>query len=320
MEIPAPFLKNLLDYASYQALDVSALNRLLTHPVVDLCDPDEMVLATDYLDVLKHLITTPNSRTTGLHIGAYLNLNSLGLVLDISLSTSSLKQGIYILEGFLRSKFPLVSSVVTQGSEHYELKLESSVKDEKVKTELLNMTLCIVYRELKLMLPAEVPLSIRFPYSKKEDAGLFFTEEVTFSSDHVILLPKNMDELEINEKRVKDIELLLPKFVSMLNQNNINVKRFSKNVRGMALNMCNPEIPSLKQVQEQFACSERTFQRRLTAEGTSYRQITNEIKKELAYYLSNEKHLRTKDIAYILGYSGSSAYLHALKEWKEEPN
>ncbi len=80
--------------------------------------------------------------------------------------------------------------------------------------------------------------------------------------------------------------------------------------------MCNPEIPNLNQVQKQFACSERTFQRRLTAEGTSFRKIVNEIKEELSDYLSNERHLKTKDIAYILGYSESSAYLHALKGWK----
>ena len=86
----------------------------------------------------------------------------------------------------------------------------------------------------------------------------------------------------------------------------------------MALNMCNPEIPSLKQVLHQFSYSERTFQRKLTAEGTSFRSITNEIKMELSNYLMKEKHLKVKDVAFILGYSDSSAFLHAVKGWKEK--
>lgn len=318
MRVHAPFLKNLLDYASFQNMDTIALKRLTANPNIDFNDPGEMVDAKDYVIVLQNIIETAKSDYIGLSIGVYLNLSSLGLVLEISLSTSSLKQGIYILENFLKSKFPIVSFTIVEDSEYYALRLESSVENKEVKSELLNMVLCIIYRELKLMLPNELAPQIRFPFCKKEDTSLFFKEEVAYSTDHLVILPENLDELEINLNRVKEIELLLPKFVSMLNQSDDSSREFSKNVRGMALNMCNPEIPNLKQVQKQFACSERTFQRRLTAEGTSFRRIVNEIKEELSYYLSNEKHLKTKDIAYILGYSESSAYLHALKGWKNE--
>jgi AraC-like DNA-binding protein len=318
MKVQAIFLKNLLDYAAFQQMDTVALKSLMANPDADLNSQEGMVPASDYINVLESIIEESRNSHCGLSIGSFLNLSSLGLVLEISLNTSSLKQGIYILEKFLLSKFPIVSFAFVEGTGYTALQLDSSVENEKVKNELLNMVMYIIYRELKLMLPnGEVP-KIRFPFSNNEEMSLFFKEEVFHDHNHLIILPENLDGLQINVNRVKDIELLLPKFVSMLNQSDSYSKEFSKNVRVMTLNMCDPEIPNLKQVQKQFACSERTFQRRLTGEGTTFRNIVNEIKEELANYLSNEHHLKTKDIAYILGYSESSAYLHAQKEWKSK--
>lgn len=316
MKVKGLFLKHLLDYASFQNMDTIALKQLTTEPHTNLCDLELMINANDYLIVLQNILETSKTNSCGLNIGAYLNLKSLGLVLDISLNTSSIKQGIYILENYLKSQFPVVSLSLIEDSTYYTLQLQSAIENETLKRELLNMVLCIVYRELKLMLPIAFVPQIKFPFSNKENTSLFFEEDTKYSAYHQVILPRDLDKLEINVNNVKEIELLLPKFISMLNEGDYNSKAFSKKVKSMILNMCNPEIPNLKQVQKQFVYSERTFQRRLTAEGTSFRSIVNGIKKELSFYLSNEKHLKTKDIAYIMGYSDSSAYLHALKNWE----
>ena len=43
---------------------------------------------------------------------------------------------------------------------------------------------------------------------------------------------------------------------------------------------------------------------------------SDDVKRELSYYLANGKLIKTQDIAYILGYSEPSAYLHAVKRWE----
>jgi len=318
MQIYGAFLNSLLDYAAFRNMDVKALKNLINDTDFKKPHPDKMVAAKDYLKVLQRIIDFKEDDNTGLNIGSYFNLSSLGLVLEISLSTSSIKQGIFILKNFLESKFPIVSLGLKEQSGSNILCFESIVDDKRLSRHLLDMVLCIVNRELKLMLPKGINPQVCIPFKEKEQVDLFFDGEPTYAESHKIVLPQDLDKLEINVNRIKEIEILLPKFISMLNQNDKNSDEFSKNVRGMALNMCNPEIPNLKQVQKQFPCSERTFQRKLTLEGTSFRNIVNDIKKELAEYLSNERHLRTKDIAYILVYSGPSAYLHALKRWQSE--
>lgn len=315
MKVDAHFLKNLLDFASFRNGDHTVLDTLMEKQHFDLNSGEEMIDAEAYLAVFESVVDASDGRC-GLNMGAFFNMSSLGLVLEISLSTSGIKQGIYILENYLKSKFPIVTVQLQENADGYMLGFDSVVEDLKVKTELLNMVLYVVYRELSLMLPKELIPRIRLPHHNEEDALLFFKQDILPDPEHLIVLPRNLDELEINNNRTRGIELLLPKFIAMLDRTDNNPARFSENVRRMVLNMCDPEVPNLKQVRSQFACSERTFQRRLTCEGTSFRKIVNDIKEELSDYLSNEKHLKTKEIAYILGYADASAYLHALKEWK----
>lgn len=93
---------------------------------------------------------------------------------------------------------------------------------------------------------------------------------------------------------------------------------FSDQVRKMILNMCRPELPSFGQVSKQFPFSERSIQRKLIQEGWSYRSIADDIKKERSMYLSSGDKMKTKEIAYVLAYSEPSAYLHAVKRWRDE--
>jgi len=65
-----------------------------------------------------------------------------------------------------------------------------------------------------------------------------------------------------------------------------------------------------------FPLSNRTIQRKFTDEGLSFCKITDDIKSELSSYLSKGNKMKIQDIAFILGYSEPSAYLHAVKKWK----
>ncbi|MBD3630037.1 AraC family transcriptional regulator ligand-binding domain-containing protein [Cyclobacterium sp.] len=318
MEIFAPYLGSLLDYATYQNLRSETLRKDLINPDLDIANPNEMVDANEYLAVFNHVIEATDSEYCGLNFGCYLNLGALGLVLEISLNTSSIEQGVHILQNFLDTKFPLVSAKIIEDSQQYILELDSPIEDVKVKKHLLDMILSIIYRELKLMLNKPFEPKIRLPFTDNEPYNDALNVEVTYHSSYQLLLPLEILNTEINKNRVKEIELLLPKFIAMLNKKEEDGKFFSHQVRNMILNMCSPEIPFFEQIQKQFPYSNRTMQRKLTNEGMSFRGIVNTIKEELSNYLINEKHFKTKDVAFILGYSESSAYLHAVNSWKKK--
>lgn len=316
MEVFAPYLRNLFDYASYQNLDSITLRKGWIKPNLGTDNPNDMVDAKKYLSVFNQILEATNNEYFGLNFGCYLNLGALGLVLDISLNTSSIKQGVVILQNFLAKKFPLVSAKSFEDSQHYILELDSPIENENLKRNLLDMVLSIIYRELKLMLPQPFVPKIRLPFTNNKPYVDALNEEVAYHSHYQFLLPLEIVNKEINKNKVKEIELLLPQFIVMLNEGKEDRKSFSNQVRNMILNMCSPDFPNFTQIEKQFPYSNRTIQRKLMKEGMSYRAIVNSIKEELSNYLMNEKHLKTEDIAFILGYSESSAYLHAVKKWK----
>jgi AraC-like DNA-binding protein len=59
----------------------------------------------------------------------------------------------------------------------------------------------------------------------------------------------------------------------------------------------------------------RTLQRRLRAEKTGYKQILDDVRRELAVDYVSEPDLSIKEITYMLGFSEPSNFTRAFKRW-----
>jgi AraC-like DNA-binding protein len=64
-----------------------------------------------------------------------------------------------------------------------------------------------------------------------------------------------------------------------------------------------------------LAMSGRTLQRRLTAEGASYHELLDEVRKEAAGRHISEPTLAIGDVAYLLGCSEPAPFHRAFKRW-----
>ncbi|MCF6361411.1 MAG: AraC family transcriptional regulator ligand-binding domain-containing protein [Cyclobacteriaceae bacterium] len=315
MKIFAPHIANLFFYGAYQGISESSLRKNLTEGELDVCNVDNWVSDSDYLRVLETLIHKTNNSYFGLYFGSYLNIKALGLIAELSLNASSLKQAILFLQKYLDSTFPFVSLIIEQNTNQCTLRLISTLEDRILKNHILDTVFSFIYRELKLMLIDECSLVLKLPYSDVDEYANLLNSSVNKGDSHAILLSNKMLDSEINRKSVKEIDYLLPKFLMMLGKNKIGYENFSSQIRNMVLNMCCPALPTFMQVSKQFPLSNRTIQRKLTKEGQSFRKISDEIRRELSYYLVKGNRIKTQDIAYILGYSEPSAYLHAVKRW-----
>jgi AraC-like DNA-binding protein len=70
-----------------------------------------------------------------------------------------------------------------------------------------------------------------------------------------------------------------------------------------------------RSVAKELGLSERTMARRLADAGTSYRQIIDEVRRDLAKRYMVEPNVRPSQIARLLGYSEPSAFTHAFRRW-----
>ena len=62
----------------------------------------------------------------------------------------------------------------------------------------------------------------------------------------------------------------------------------------------------------------RTLKRKLREEGTSYRQLVDELRIQLAIRYLRDTNLAVEDIASVLGFSDAAGFRHAFRRWTKE--
>jgi len=73
--------------------------------------------------------------------------------------------------------------------------------------------------------------------------------------------------------------------------------------------------PKREEIASTLCMSERTLQRRLQDEGTSFHQLLDSTRRELAQQYLQRRHVSLSEAAYLLGFSDQSIFHRACKRW-----
>ncbi|MFN7985173.1 MAG: helix-turn-helix domain-containing protein, partial [Vicinamibacterales bacterium] len=74
-------------------------------------------------------------------------------------------------------------------------------------------------------------------------------------------------------------------------------------------------VPPLAEIASELAMSERSIQRSLSDEQTSYRQLVDDVRKNLAIEHLSRPGTSATDVAFLLGFSEPSAFTRAFRRW-----
>jgi AraC-like DNA-binding protein len=61
--------------------------------------------------------------------------------------------------------------------------------------------------------------------------------------------------------------------------------------------------------------SERTLSRKLAAEGTTYDELVDQLRRSLAFQYIKAPTISVSQIAWLLGYEGTTSFNHAFVRW-----
>jgi AraC-like DNA-binding protein len=89
----------------------------------------------------------------------------------------------------------------------------------------------------------------------------------------------------------------------------------SARVRSVMMDCLSDGKPRRATVARTLGMSERTLQRRLEEEGSSFRQLLDDTYKELAQRYIERADLSFADVAYVLGFNDRSSFFRAVKRW-----
>lgn len=146
------------------------------------------------------------------------------------------------------------------------------------------------------------------PYRRAFGCTLSFGQPVTrvllADTDLAIPLPSRSPAMLALHERIMDEQL-----------GHLGCATISNKVREQVLQRLRQGEPRREDVAAFLALTDRTLQRRLRAEGTSYQQLLDEVRSELARkYLAQDK-LPLSAMADLLGFGDQSNFFRACKRW-----
>jgi AraC-like DNA-binding protein len=75
------------------------------------------------------------------------------------------------------------------------------------------------------------------------------------------------------------------------------------------------QLPELNEVASRLDLHPQTLRRRLSGEGTSFKEIKNRLRRDTALHFLGKQGLTIEEIAHRAGFSESSAFIRAFKGW-----
>ncbi len=303
MKLLAIHLTPFTSYASAQGVNVNqVLEKRGLSRVFD--KPDNFITIEDFHHILNTIKSSLKNKKLGIRAGTFCKLSSLGVVHHISLVCITMREALYYLKDFIDKTLPIMTLDIKQANDSTQIELNLENRNASVKEMLLECYLTIIAREIQLMSIQPFTIEIYLP-----------SDNLTpYSNRYILEFP--IIELKSTLKNYQEFhfDYLIPHYLNLINSIK-DEKKLESRVKSTLLQMATPELPSLKEVADIFCTTPRTLQRALSDEGVTFREILNEVKKQISSLLLKHEPYLIKDISHILGYSETAAFVRAFYSW-----
>jgi AraC-like DNA-binding protein len=319
-----PAIKQYLSAAQACGLDCQPL--LLQAGIdPDLLSKNNHYLPNDAMErLLKLLIEASDDSCFGLHCARFVEPASFSVLGYISMNCSTLRM--------IQAKIPIYEKIVgdmgvttVEVANGFALQrwqclfTDPEVKRHEVEN-VLGSWVCFARQYLNF----DDWDSIWFEHAAPKDATLLADYDEIFGCE--VLFDQPVSGIRIREAlldvplpQANDqlLEMLLAhatKLLAELDQS----QRTTDQVKNILRLMLNQQPPSSEMIAERLGISSRTLQRKLSKEGTQYKDVLNELRYELAMYFLKNTKLTLENIAYELGYAEARSFYRSFKQWTGE--
>lgn len=279
----------------------------------------------DFFSFLRNVRAKYTQEDLGLRVGSKLTPPSLGELGNAMLCAPSMIEALQLSASFAQVH-----------AAYYRLELIASEKGAKVQfIELADLGNTqqfqteVMMQMVQNLIEAVIGTDFNegcfsFPYPKPVNGDkykTFFHSPCVFGHEHAALeIP--MKFLKMNSPFYdptawQDYQLKLEKQLNKLSKDfnqRIDSRQYIEKVQNY-LSTSSLPLPSAENAAEKFNMTSRTLSRHLRNEGTSFREIRNQLLKEYAEYYLTESDMTVDAIAFLLGYQDFSSFRRAFKQW-----
>jgi AraC-like DNA-binding protein len=165
-----------------------------------------------------------------------------------------------------------------------------------------------------LLRPLRVELSRNADHREMYEAAFGCPVKFKARRDAIVFRSSDLD-LPFVSYNAELLEMLTQQLDHQLEQRK-KKRSCSDQVKWVLKRLLGGHRPEVIEVAKELGMSSRTLQRRITDEGTNFRQLLSEARRELAQYYLKEPSLSVSEIAYLLSYEDPSSFFRAFQEWE----
>ena len=276
------------------------------------------IAMADFLTILENGRRLSDNEQLGLMIGRHSNIMTLGPIGAAAAIAPSVREGLQVLENYTRLHVTYIRIELSSNLQglsarvHY---LQDLGEVERFHSEATIMLVQDYVETLtgKTLRDAQHRLNFKAPTYQGEYAT-WLHSPVSFDWDYTsVEVPARLLDLPspyYNAEMWNQATLTLAKSLGELE--GVHERPYTQYVNAL-MRSCEPPLPDLSTVAERIHTSERTLNRRLKNEGTSFREIRSRILGSWARRHLSETNHTVEAIAAALGYQDTANFRRAFR-------
>ena len=313
---------NLILFAArQQGVETDVLARAVGITPEQLRDPDGRVLIQQVQALWREVVAATGDPMIALKLGEIVNPVAIGVLAYVMMHCPTLGRA---FEKLCQYQDIVCEGIVTTGrrspsGDEFVLSLRVTSPDIIYLEYTLDSELSIYLSAMRALTGQPVAAKeIRFAYPRpadtREHERVFAPAKLVFGAPETIMvLDAALLDIPILNAS-PSMSLLFEKHANDI-LHKLKAPSLSSRVKSEIVTIMKGEEPTLSTVADRLAMGVRTLQLHLKEAGTSYQQLLDEARKELAVRHLREPNLSTTDIAYLLGFAEPSVFFRSFKKW-----
>lgn len=320
-DISVSIVRDVVYMAAGKGVPVSVLCAKAEIDVVRLDDADERFGLAEMNRVWAAAVELTKDNYLGLHTGEEVNFASLGIVGYLVQNSPDLMSAFKRAADYLtlssnllvttiekrRSDTVIVFTPIPAFANEYEFGARQAV--ESSMSFVVHAAQKLTAKPIR---PKRVSFAFAAPANTAEYDRIFNTALVFREEENALLYAAEDLQLPVVSFNRTLFEML-DREAKQLVDSQSGGKTLRTEIKRLMIPMFQKELPQLESLAEKLAMSTRSLQRRLHEEGTSFQEVFEESRAELATQYLRNPSLTLSEIAYLLGYAELSAFSRAFR-------
>jgi AraC-like DNA-binding protein len=317
--------RSLIQFAAHQGMDIEDLCSEVGLDPVALTTPDHRILLSVHYAVWREVVKQTGDENLGLHFGEAFNLGNYGIVGYILLNCQTLAD---VFEKYCRYSYLFCQGIpsrllVSEGMAFLEYNFSpeltfqhDQLEESRYDAECTFVSTLVAVKSLtgKELRPSAVSFRHTSPGDISEHQRIFQTDLKFSMPFNRLAFNAAYLDWPVLSSNANLLSFFEPQADAMLGTLN-GGDRYTQKVAYLIAEHLKGELPKIGTIASELLVSIRHLQRELQAEGTSFQQLLDKTRQELALRYLKDSEFSIHDIAFLLGFSAPSAFNRAFKRW-----